>query len=63
MVRGPSPLPNKGAEPRFSAHVYCSQKAAWIKMPLGTQIGLVLCDIVLGAQCPIFGQCPLWPNS
>ena len=28
-------LPKKGAEPPFSAHVYCSETAAWVKMPLG----------------------------
>jgi len=31
----PSPLPQKGRSPtQFSAHVYCGQTAAWIKMPL-----------------------------
>ena len=28
--------PPKGAEPTFSAHVYCDQTARWITMPLGT---------------------------
>ena len=28
------PPPQIGAEPPFSAHVYCGQTAAWIKMPL-----------------------------
>ena len=41
-------------------------------MPLGAEVGLGLRDIVLdgdpallpkGAQPPIFGQCPLWPNG
>jgi len=41
-------------------------------MPLGTEVGLGLRDIVLdgtllpltkGALPPIFGQCPLWPNG
>jgi len=41
-------------------------------MPLGTVVGLGLRDIVLdgaqlpftkGAQPPIFGECPLWPNG
>jgi len=36
----PAPLPKKGTEPQFSAHVYCGQTAGWIKMPLGTEIGL-----------------------
>jgi len=48
-----SPLPKKGAEkggrsPQFSAHVYCGQTAAWIKMPLGMEIGLSPGDFVLG---------------
>ena len=64
---GPSPLPKKGRSPQFLAHVYCGQMAAWIKMPLGTEVGLSLCDIVLGGDPavpplkghspPIFGQC------
>ena len=49
--------------------------AAWIKMPLGTEIGLGPNDIVLdgdaatppqkgdGAPCPILAQSLLWPNS
>ena len=37
---GTHPPPQKGAEPQFSAHVYCGQTAAWIKMPLGTEVGL-----------------------
>jgi len=30
----------------FSAHVYCYQTAGWIKMPLGTELGLGPDDIV-----------------
>jgi len=40
---GPSsPLTKKGQSPylQFSAHVQCSQTAGWIKMPLGTEVGL-----------------------
>ena len=37
----------KGAHTQFSAHVYCGQTAKWIKMPLGTEIGLGLGHIVL----------------
>jgi len=42
------PTPKKGAEipPEFSAHVYCGQTAAWIRMPLGMKVGLGLRDIV-----------------
>jgi len=62
---GPSSLPKKGAEPppQFSAHVYCGQTAACINMPLGTEVGFGLRDIVLDgypAPPPLKGQCP--PN-
>ena len=59
--------PQKGsrAPPQFSAHVYCGQTAAWIKMPLGTEVGLGPNDIVLdgdpAAPSPKRGQSPL-PN-
>ena len=44
----PAPLPKKDAEPpKFSAHVYCGQTAGWIKMPLGTKVGLSPGDCVL----------------
>jgi len=35
------PPPNKGAEQPLLlfAHVYCGQTAAWIKMPLGMDVG------------------------
>ena len=43
-----SPPLQKGAElPNFSAHVYCGRTAGWIKMPLGTEVGLGPDDIVL----------------
>jgi len=46
---GTQPLPKKGAEPpaQFLAHVYCGQTAAWIKMPLVTEVGVGLRQIVL----------------
>jgi len=53
----------------FSAHVYCGQTAACIKMPLGTKGGLGQDDIVLdgtpkkGHSPLIFGPCLLWPNG
>jgi len=67
---GPSPLPQKGRSPtQFSAHVYYGQTAAWIKMPLGTEVGLGLRDIVFdvdpatprkkGTPTPI----QFWPMS
>ena len=46
-----APLPQKGARAhQFSAHVYCGQTAAWIKMPLGTEVGLGLRDIVFNVD-------------
>ena len=35
------------APPQFSAHVCCGQTAGWIKMSLGTDVGLGPGDIVL----------------
>ena len=60
---GRSLLPENGrSPPQFSPHVYCGQTAAWIKMPLGTQVDLGLRAIVLDSDSsPIFGQRPLWP--
>jgi len=48
------PSPKRGRSPQFSAHVYCDQASAWIKMPLCTEVGLGLGDIVLdGTQLPL----------
>jgi len=59
-------FPKMGAEPppQFSAHVYCDQTAAWIRVPLGREVGLGPGHIVLdgdpaylskkGAQPPNF---------
>jgi len=44
---GPVHHPKKGRSPQFLAHIYCSQPAAWIKMPLGMEVGLSLRDFVL----------------
>jgi len=55
--------PALGTAPPFSAHVCCDQTAGWIKMPLGTEVGLEPRQIVLdgdpapskkGAQHPYF---------
>jgi len=68
----PARIPKKWRSPQFSAHIYCGQTAEWIKISIGTEVGLRLRDIVLdrdqllspkGAQPPVFGQCPLWPNG
>ena len=37
----PAPPPQRGtAPPQFSAHIWCGQMAAWIKMSLGMELGL-----------------------
>ena len=50
----PLPLPQKvGGAPKFSAHV-CDQTAVWIKIPVGTEVGLGPNDIVLdGVPAPL----------
>jgi len=57
-------LPPKGYSPQFSAHVCCGQTAGWIKVPLGTEIGLVLHGTQLAplpqnrdTAAPVFGPC------
>jgi len=41
------PPPEKGGgTPQCSVHVYCGQTAAWITMPLGTEVGLSQGDFV-----------------
>ena len=42
-------LPQKGdtVAHHFSAHVYCGQTAGWIRIPLGTKVGLGPGDIAL----------------
>jgi len=42
-----APSAKGGETPQISAHVYCGQTATWITMPLGTDVGLGLNDIVL----------------
>ena len=57
----PSP---KGHSPQFLAHVYCGQTSGWIKVPLGTEVGLGPGAIVLdGAPAPPErGSAPPPPN-
>ena len=45
----PAALPKTGAEPppQFSAHFYCGQTVACIKMPLGMEVGFSPGDFVL----------------
>jgi len=45
--------PPKGHSLQFSAHIYCGQMAAWIKMLLHMEVGLGPGDFVLdGIQPP-----------
>jgi len=64
-VRNPPPQ-------KKSAHVYCGQTAGWIKIVLGTGVGLSPCDLVVldgeprASPLPKRGQSPLlnfWPIS
>ena len=67
--------PNGRNVAQFSAHVYCGRTAAWIKMPLGTEVDLGLHDTVFAVDAAtprkkghthlhlIFGPCLLWPNG
>jgi len=62
------PLHERGAEPppaKFLAHVYCGQTAVWMKLVLGTEIGLSPGDFVLDGNpvpLPNKGAEPLCPN-
>jgi len=61
----PAP-PRKGAQrpPPLLAHVYCGQAAGWIKIPLGTDVGLGLGDVLDVDPAPsTFGPCRVWPNG
>jgi len=69
---GPSSPSPKGDSHQFSAHIYCGQMAAWIKMSLSMELGLGPGIFVLdedpapspqrGLCPPIFGPCLLWTN-
>ena len=60
---GPSVPPPKRHSPQFLAHICCDQMAGWIKVPLGTEVGVGPGHIVLdgdpappprkGAQQPL----------
>jgi len=72
-MRNQLPPPKRVTAFQFSTHVYCRQRAGWIKMPLGTEVGLGPRHIVLDGdpapppkkrtQPPILGLCLLWPNG
>ena len=57
-------LPQRGTTPKFSAHICCGQMAAWIKMPLGMEIGLGPGDFVFnGDPAPPRKRAQPPPNS
>jgi len=68
----PAPLPKKGRNPQFLAHVHLAKRLHGSRCHL-LRVGIGLRDIVLHgdpnspsskeAQPPIFSQCPLWPNG
>jgi len=59
---GPSSPPQKGAEPpQFLAYFYCGQTAVYVRIPLGTEVGVSLGNIVLDgdpAPPPLKGHSP-----
>jgi len=63
----PPPLKGHSHSPQFSAHICCSQMAAWIKVSLGREVGLGPGDFVLDGDpappSPKGGQSPpnFWP--
>ena len=64
---GTALLPKTGgrasAPPKFSAHLYHSQTAGCIKMPLGTEVGLGLRDIVFDVDpATLRKRTPTAPN-
>jgi len=67
-----SPKRKRGTGSQFSAHVYCGQTAEWIKMPLGTEVGLDPGTIVVdgdpapqekGHSSPHLSTRVLWPTA
>jgi len=51
---GLSSPPKDTSLPQFSAHIYCGQTVVCIRIPLGTEVGLSLGDIVLdGVPAPL----------
>jgi len=58
---GPSFFAQKGVEPKMFSHLYCGQTAVCIRIPIGTEVGLSLEDIVLDgdpAPPPLKGHSP-----
>ena len=54
IVLDVDPAPPKGVQsPQFSAHDCCGQTDEWIKMPIGTEVGLGPGHIVLDGDPPL----------
>ena len=51
-----SPSPKGVHTPKFLAHVYCGQTARWMKLVLGTEVGLSPGDFVLYGNPVTFPQ-------
>ena len=49
----PPPEKGAGAPPQICGPFYCGQTAGWIKMPLGTEVGLSPGDFVLDGDPPL----------
>jgi len=47
------PLPKRGADPKFSAHVYCDQTAGWMQLVFGMVVGLSPGEFVLDGDPPL----------
>jgi len=61
-----TPLPKGAQTPIFGPCICCGRMDGWIKMPLGTKVGLGPGHIVkkMGQSLPpIFVPCLLWPNG
>ena len=49
----PAAPPQRGGAPQFSAHICCGQMAAWIKMPLGMEVGVGPATVLDGDSAPL----------
>jgi len=74
VLNGDPALPSKkrrSTAPQYSTDVCCGQRAGWINIPLGMEVGLRPGHTVRWgpssplkrAQPPLFGPCLLWPNG
>jgi len=58
-----SPVPERGRSCQIFGHVHCGQTAGWIKMALGTPVGLSPGDFVLDGDPAPFPKRGFWPIS